>query len=98
MPISAPMPNSPPSANWVEALCIRMAESSSFTQSGNSNTNTIEKETGVILQVTPSINPDGQVISSPFTTDASPRPNSTVIEFCDRYPEPPDTSRTCSGA
>jgi SAM-dependent methyltransferase len=28
MPISAPMPNSPPSANWVEALRIRIAESS----------------------------------------------------------------------
>jgi hypothetical protein len=28
MPISAPMPNSPPSANWVEALRIRMALSS----------------------------------------------------------------------
>src|SRR5690606_21094599 len=27
MPISAPMPNSPPSANCVEALCRRMAES-----------------------------------------------------------------------
>src|SRR5262249_4971141 len=25
MPISAPMPNSPPSANWVEALCSTMA-------------------------------------------------------------------------
>src|ERR1019366_2376818 len=30
MPISAPKPNSPPSANWVEALCITMAESTSF--------------------------------------------------------------------
>src|SRR5918996_2048333 len=28
MPISAPMPNSPPSANWVEALRIRIALSS----------------------------------------------------------------------
>ncbi len=28
MPISAPMPNSPPSANWVEALCSTMALSS----------------------------------------------------------------------
>src|SRR5262249_39157461 len=28
MPISAPMPNSPPSANWVEALCRTMALSS----------------------------------------------------------------------
>ena len=27
MPISAPMPNSPPSANWVEALRITMAAS-----------------------------------------------------------------------
>src|SRR5258707_15468986 len=27
MPISAPMPNSPPSANCVEALCITIAES-----------------------------------------------------------------------
>ena len=25
MPISAPMPNSPPSANWVEAFRIRIA-------------------------------------------------------------------------
>src|ERR1700719_4347967 len=30
MPISAPKPNSPPSANCVEALCITMAESTSF--------------------------------------------------------------------
>ena len=29
MPISAPKPNSPPSANWVEALCRTMAESTS---------------------------------------------------------------------
>ncbi len=29
MPISAPMPNSPPSANWVEALCSTMALSTS---------------------------------------------------------------------
>jgi hypothetical protein len=28
MPISAPIPNSPPSANWVEALRIRIALSS----------------------------------------------------------------------
>src|SRR5205085_9304573 len=27
MPISAPIPNSPPSANWVDALCITIAES-----------------------------------------------------------------------
>src|SRR5262245_10617774 len=27
MPISAPKPNSPPSANWVEALCRKIAES-----------------------------------------------------------------------
>src|SRR5262249_34845916 len=27
MPISAPKPNSPPSANWVEALCNTIAES-----------------------------------------------------------------------
>src|SRR5262249_44284909 len=27
MPISAPKPNSPPSANWVEALCSTIAES-----------------------------------------------------------------------
>jgi hypothetical protein len=27
MPISAPKPNSPPSANWVEALTRTMAES-----------------------------------------------------------------------
>jgi general secretion pathway protein D len=40
---------------------IRVAESSSFTEAGNSNTNTVEKETGVILEVTPSINPDGFV-------------------------------------
>src|SRR5687767_7617292 len=30
MPISAPKPNSPPSANWVEALCSTMAESTSL--------------------------------------------------------------------
>src|SRR5262249_5715495 len=30
MPISAPKPNSPPSANWVEALCSTIAESTSF--------------------------------------------------------------------
>ena len=30
MPISAPMPNSPPSANCVEALCSRIAESISL--------------------------------------------------------------------
>ena len=29
MPISAPKPNSPPSANWVEALCSTIAESTS---------------------------------------------------------------------
>src|SRR5262249_21705793 len=29
MPISAPNPNSPPSANWVEALCSTIAESTS---------------------------------------------------------------------
>src|SRR5262245_4581814 len=29
MPISAPKPNSPPSANWVEALCNTIAESTS---------------------------------------------------------------------
>jgi hypothetical protein len=29
MPISAPNPNSPPSANWVEALCSTMALSTS---------------------------------------------------------------------
>src|SRR5262249_6540440 len=31
MPISAPKPNSPPSANWVEALCNTIAESTSLT-------------------------------------------------------------------
>ncbi|MNC95203.1 hypothetical protein D3C83_122610 [compost metagenome] len=30
MPISAPMPNSPPSANCVDALCMTIALSSSF--------------------------------------------------------------------
>src|SRR4051794_38644658 len=30
MPISAPKPNSPPSANWVEALCRTIAESTSL--------------------------------------------------------------------
>ena len=30
MPISAPMPNSPPSANWVEALTSTMALSTFF--------------------------------------------------------------------
>ena len=30
MPISAPKPNSPPSANWVEALCSTIAESTSL--------------------------------------------------------------------
>ncbi len=29
MPISPPKPNSPPSANWVEALCRTIAESTS---------------------------------------------------------------------
>ena len=29
MPISAPSPNSPPSANWLDALCITMALSTS---------------------------------------------------------------------
>ena len=30
MPISPPKPNSPPSANWVEALCKTIAESTSL--------------------------------------------------------------------
>ena len=33
MPISAPKPNSPPSANWVEALCSTIAESTSLQES-----------------------------------------------------------------
>ena len=40
---------------------IRVAENTSFTNAGQSNTTTIEKDTGIILQVTPSINPDGFV-------------------------------------
>ncbi len=35
MPISPPMPNSPPSANWVEALCSRIAESSFVEEAGD---------------------------------------------------------------
>jgi len=40
---------------------IRVPESSSFTGTGQTNTDTIEKELGIILNVTPSINPDGFV-------------------------------------
>ncbi len=40
---------------------IRVAEATSFTESGQSNTSLIEEELGVILNVTPSINPDGFV-------------------------------------
>ncbi|MCP3904428.1 MAG: hypothetical protein GY715_12440 [Planctomycetes bacterium] len=40
---------------------IRVASTSNITESGNTNTGTEEKEVGTILQVTPSINPDGFV-------------------------------------
>ncbi|NNM24460.1 MAG: hypothetical protein HKO59_00500, partial [Phycisphaerales bacterium] len=40
---------------------IRVPESTQFTDAGNSNTNTVEEDVGVILEVTPTINPDGFV-------------------------------------
>lgn len=40
---------------------IRVPETTSFTDGGNTNTSTVEKELGTILRVTPSINPDGFV-------------------------------------
>jgi len=40
---------------------IQIAEATSFTEAGTSNTSLREEETGIILEVTPSINPDGFV-------------------------------------
>ncbi|MBX3373668.1 MAG: hypothetical protein KF817_07525 [Phycisphaeraceae bacterium] len=40
---------------------IRVPDRTSFTDSGNTNTITVEKELGIVLNVTPSINPDGFV-------------------------------------
>lgn len=40
---------------------IRVADTTSFTEGGTSNTSTSEQELGIRLNVTPSINPDGYV-------------------------------------
>ena len=41
------------------------------------------------------VNPDGHRTISESTVVALPNPNSTGSEGCDKYPDPPSTSRRC---
>ncbi|MHC5113206.1 MAG: secretin N-terminal domain-containing protein [Planctomycetota bacterium] len=58
---------------------IRVASTSNITESGNTNTGTEEKEVGIILEVTPSINPDGFVRLSVESEDSNLTNRTTQI-------------------